>query len=149
MSFTTGTTRICESVSGGLIQSWFIASDDLDSDDVAYSSQLRDKNWSWTTRTLMNLGGPDTNYWFNGTAIHRECVVCKLPTVGIKVQRFKSILSWPTNMEMWDKWAEEYCKISLDDEDVDEDAAHQFYLDHKEEMDEGAEVLWPEYEPGN
>lgn len=35
MSFTTGTKRICESVSGGLLQSWFIASDDLESDGTS------------------------------------------------------------------------------------------------------------------
>lgn len=35
MSFTTGTTRICESVSGGQVQGWLISADDLEEDGTS------------------------------------------------------------------------------------------------------------------
>lgn len=35
MSFSTGTTRICESVSGGLIQAWLISADDMEQDGTS------------------------------------------------------------------------------------------------------------------
>ncbi len=124
-----------------------IIADELDDDDIPYSPRKREKNWRWFTSALLPLGiTGHTNVFAVGTALHRECVVCRLPENGIRLETFSAVQSWPNRQDLWDKWLQIYLDSSEDDTDLRSNTALEFYIEHKEEMDEGAEVLWPSYE---
>jgi predicted phage terminase large subunit-like protein len=119
-----------------------IVVDDPEGDDAAYSEVLREHRRSWYLKGVLKAGSPTTNHLVIGSNIHMECLVSHLTkTPGFQVFKYQSIIKWPLNMNLWDKWEQ----ILLDNPD-DPTVARQFYLDNKDEMDEGAEVLWPEYE---
>ncbi len=124
-----------------------IIPDDLDDDDIPYSPTKRRRNNEWVDRTLLNLGVVGrTNIWFNGTAIHRDCVVCRNPKRGIRMQTFSAIQSWPERMDMWNEWEDILLDPSEWDADIRSAKALKFYNDNMKEMNKGADVLWPEYE---
>ena len=91
-----------------------------------------------------------------GTVIHRDALVVhclKNPAYTAKGNArlgpggppiYQAVESWATNEELWDEWRDVF-KNREDPQNVL--TAYQFYLDHEEEMLEGARVLWPEYVP--
>lgn len=123
-----------------------VIADDLDDDDVPFSAVKRERNWSWVTRNLLNLGTPETNYWFNGSALHPECTICKLPSAGVKIKTFPSIINWPERMDLWMRWADILHDLSVEDLDDRDEIAREFYHDNEDAMNHGAKVLWPEWE---
>ncbi len=124
-----------------------IISDDLDDDDIPFSPKKREKNIRWVEGNLLNLGKTDhTNYFFVGTALHQECVVCQLPKKGIHIETFSSIIEWPDRMDLWRKWEDMLIDLTQHDVEKRKRKAKAFYLRNKKTMDEGSEVLWPEYE---
>ncbi len=80
----------------------------------------------------MNAGDPDTNTVVLGTALHRECIVCRLQqTPGWRVKVFKSIEQWPARMDLWREWE----NILFDYADLDREAkARAFYEANREMM---------------
>lgn len=71
-----------------------------------------------------------------GTILHRDSVLSrKLKLKFWHPVIFRALISYPANIDMW----EEYTKI-YKYEGVDE--AHNFYLENKKKMDEGAVLLW-------
>lgn len=123
-----------------------IIADDLDDDDTPFSALKRERNWSWVTRNLLNLGSPQTNYWFNGSALHPECIICRLPKAGVKIHTFKSIIEWPERMDLWSGWSDMLHDLSVDDLDEREERARGFYESNRDDMEAAAVVLWPEWE---
>lgn len=114
--------------------------DDPENDESAASPTQRAKTWSWFFAAVMKAGEPGTNFVVVGTVINGECMVAKLPDVpGWKCRHYQSIMQWPHRMDLWNEWS----TLFYDDEDQ----ADAFYLVNKEDMDEGAEVLWEQYEP--
>lgn len=104
----------------------------------------RERTWEWLVRDVCNAGSPTTNIVVLGTALHRECIVCRAQaTVGWRSQLFRSVVSWPERMDLWREWEE--CLHDHDDP-AREDRARLFYLTRKADMDRGALVLWPERE---
>ena len=62
-------------------------------------------------------------------------------------ERMKMIYAFPTNAELWEQYAEILAESMRAERDGA--AATEFYREHRAEMDEGAEVAWPErFEPG-
>ena len=124
-----------------------IISDDLDDDDIPFSPKKREKNNRWVDSNLLNLGlTGHTNYFFAGTALHQECVVCSLPKRGIHIETFSSIVNWPDRMDLWRKWEDTLIDLTEHDVDKRKRKAKAYYLRNKKLMNKGAEVLWPEYE---
>lgn len=112
--------------------------DDLENDTNVRSRKQRDKLEEWLDEAIDNLGSVDgsMDILYIGTILHRDSVLnrkLKLkfwhPTV------FRALVSYPTNIDMW----EEYTKI-YKYEGVDE--AHNYYLENKALMDSGAVLLW-------
>lgn len=120
--------------------------DDPEGDEVAYSTAKRTSTRDWATKGVFKAGGPDTNIIIAGTVVHRDCLVAhcaKLP--GWRVLRFRSIRTWPTRMDLWDQWEQILRDNTIPTEDADKQA-RDFFLAKKPEMEDGAEVLWPERE---
>lgn len=59
-----------------------------------------------------------------------------------KGKTFKALYEFPKNIKLWDKYWSIRCFAMQHDEP--NSVATQFYIDHREEMDEGAVVAWPE-----
>ncbi|KKN73330.1 hypothetical protein LCGC14_0401430 [marine sediment metagenome] len=125
-----------------------VISDDLDDNDCKYSPTKRDKNWAWTQDTLFPLGTEGvTNFWFNGTAIHPDCVVARLPKqAGVACPTFSSIVTWPERAELWAEWERIYLDPAEFDVEKRRAEAVEFFRSNRVEMERGAEVLWPEAE---
>lgn len=109
------------------------------------SPLMRDRTWEWLTKDVCNAGDPRTNIIVLGTALHRECIVCRCQvTPGWRSQVFRSVIEWPARMDLWREW--EDVLLDHDNERREADAL-AFYESHRAEMDSGAVVLWPEREP--
>jgi predicted phage terminase large subunit-like protein len=120
--------------------------DDPEGDEAAYSKVKRNSTRDWATKGVFKAGGPETNIIIAGTVVHRECLVAhcaQLP--GWRVLKFKSIRTWPTRMDLWAEWERILQDNSIGTEEADQNA-RDYYLANRAEMDEGAEVLWPERE---
>lgn len=118
--------------------------DDLDNDELVLSGKQRRKTWNWLTRAAIPAGSKNTNMLFVGTAQHRDDTLQRLKlTPGWDVETFQSIISWPKNMKLWDKWEEFYNDV-LNPERLDD--ARAFFSRNQAAMILGADVLWPESE---
>jgi predicted phage terminase large subunit-like protein len=119
--------------------------DDPQNLDDAYSETQLEKDYYWLTADVLKAGEPCTNFMVIGTALHASCLVCRLEhTPGWQFRRFASLITEPIRQELWAQWREHLYRH----DDPERDAkAHTFYLKHQTEMDEGAEVLWPERFP--
>jgi predicted phage terminase large subunit-like protein len=88
-----------------------------------------------------------TNFWFNGTAIHRDCVVCRLPRdANVQCKTFRAIVDMPHAMDLWQRWQMILNDPSEDDPHKRKHNALKFYRKHEDAMDKGAKVLWPSVE---
>lgn len=124
-----------------------IICDDLQNDESVESPIQRDKDYEWLNRVLIPAGNKDTNILVVGTALHRGDIQQRLKkTPGWHNDTFKSIVRWPDALRsLWLEWSTIYSD-PLIPEDEREVTAKEFYEQHFEAMNEGAEVLWPEKE---
>jgi predicted phage terminase large subunit-like protein len=121
-----------------------IICDDLQNDDHIASSWQRQRSRDWFQGTLLNAGTKATNIVNLATALHREALAMQLHrTPGWNSRIFKAIERWPNNMTLWHTWEQTYTNF---DNAERLDTAWQFYDEHRAEMHEGVELLWPEEE---
>lgn len=121
-----------------------IVCDDLQNDSHISSATQREHSRNWFEGTLLKAGTKDTNFVHVATALHREALAMQLlEAPGWISKRFASIEQWPTNMSLWKTWEDHYT------ENTERDRvgyAQVFFQDHRQEMEAGAKVLWPEVE---
>lgn len=124
--------------------------DDLENDDDVQSENLRGRVWNWFRRALLPAGSPRTNVLFVGTALHPDDCLQKIKigkdVAGWRISSFSALPKEPLRQDLWDKWRTIFTNLSLTSEQRGIEA-RQFYEANKAEMDEGAELLWPEREP--
>lgn len=124
--------------------------DDLENDDDVQSETQRDRVWRWFRRALLPAGTPKTNVLFVGTALHPDDCLQKIKlgkdVVGWRMSSFSALVREPDRQDLWDKWRLLFKDMSSTSEQR-EVAARMFYQEHREEMERGAELLWPEREP--
>jgi hypothetical protein len=71
-----------------------------------------------------------------GTILHRDSVLArKLKLKFWHPAIFRSLISYPTNMTMWEEYSNIYRHEGVDE-------ARNYYLENKELMDKGAKLLW-------
>lgn len=117
--------------------------DDIENDVNVESPAYRKKLQGWVEKTVLKLGPADgsLDVVMVGTVLHYDAVLVRLSQApGWDVRHFRAIETWPDRMDLWDRWQE----IFLNDSET---AAFAFYQDNQVDMDEGALVNWPEYEP--
>ncbi len=121
-----------------------IVCDDLQNDGHMASAALRESSRQWFHGTLLKAGTKRTNLINLATALHRDALAMQLhQTPGWQSRKFQAIEHWPTNQELWSDWEKIYCDIeSLQSRKT----ACDFYEQHRQAMDEGAVLLWPEEE---
>jgi predicted phage terminase large subunit-like protein len=121
-----------------------IICDDLESDDHTRSPTARETSRDWFNGTLLKAGTPDTNVVHLATALHRDALAMRLSrTPGWNSRVFRAIIQWPAAMSLWQQWETIYTAVDRSDADR---AARAFYEEHRDEMNTGARVLWPELE---
>lgn len=122
-----------------------VIGDDLENDEAVVSPEQREKLARWFFRALMKIGQPDTVYVVVGTILHYDSLLANLlKKPGWKGRKFRSVIKWATS-KLWEEWEALYTEIKDGAEEA-ERLADAFFAEHKEEMLEGAEVLWPERE---
>ncbi len=112
--------------------------DDLENDTNVKSRKQRDKLEDWLDEAVENLGSVDGSMdtLYIGTILHRDSVLArKLKLKFWHPVIFRSLISYPTHMELWEEYSELYKYISIED-------AHNFYMENKALMDKGAVRLW-------
>jgi hypothetical protein len=111
-----------------------IVVDDPQNKDHIVSELQRSRSWEWFTKDVMNAGSPRTNVVVLGTALHVDCIVCRLQkTPGWRTSVFKQIVEMPKRMDLWREW-----ELILHDwpDDSREAKALAFYKAHEAEMNE-------------
>ena len=92
----------------------------------------------------MKAGTARTNVVNLATALHREALAMELHRrPGWKSRIFKAIQRWPENMSLWQEWEALFTDI---ENPRYRRTARTFYEQHRQAMDAGAIVLWPEEE---
>lgn len=132
----------------GIYRPDLLIGDDLENQDQIRSESLRDFiRFTWFNKDVLFAGGEEgseMDIFIVGTILGKDSLLNALLNPeeypGWKCRRFKSVIKF-SNSALWDDWTEIY-KNRFDAERLD--TALQFFEDHKEEMLEGTEILWPE-----
>jgi predicted phage terminase large subunit-like protein len=121
-----------------------IICDDLENDDQMRSPAAREHSRDWFHGTLLKAGTPETNIINLATALHRDALAMRLlHTPGWKSRVFRAIERWPEAMSLWHDWETIYTAIDRSDAQI---MGRAFFELHRDEMETGARVLWPELE---
>lgn len=121
-----------------------IVCDDLENDEHIESARRREHSSRWFHGTLLKAGNGRTNIVNLATALHRDALAMTLHrTPGWSSHLFAAVLRWPDDAALWNRWEELYCDWERPDSRSE---ARRFYDEHREQMDAGAELLWPEEE---
>ena len=121
-----------------------IICDDLQNDGHTESARQRDRSRAWFHGTLLKAGTSRTNLLNLATALHRDALAMELGrTAGWTSRTFKAIERWPEAMSLWEAWETLYTNLENPRSRRD---ARAFYDRHREAMDAGSVLLWPEEE---
>ncbi len=121
--------------------------DDIESEESVKTLEQREKLKDWFTKSVLNVGSEETNFFFIGNLHHHNCLLAeytapdKHPDWHKKI--YKAIISEPANTHLWDQWVlirlgrmpySGFTAPGLSDD---------FYDDHEEDMEKGAQTIWP------
>lgn len=112
--------------------------DDIENDEQVRSPEQRDKLQQWLTKTVLPLGGAGAKFdvVYIGTILHYDSVLSRtLANPMWTSARFKALLQWPDNTQLWDRWEETL-------RNQGEPAADAFYIEHEADMLAGSIVSW-------
>ena len=119
--------------------------DDVTHGERVFSEVQREKAKRQFYTDIRNAGYPGTSYIFMGTTIHAEDLLTKLSKEPLwNAFLYKAVEKWPENMGLWAEWEEILSNRQNPNREAD---AQIFYMEHQEEMERSAKVLWPEREP--
>jgi predicted phage terminase large subunit-like protein len=128
----------------GAARPTLIVCDDLQNDEHMLSARQRERSRNWFHGTLLKAGTSRTNVVHLATALHREALAMQLhETPGWTSRIFQAIQTWPANLTLWQEWEALYTDLRNPSY---RELALAFYRQHRADMDEGADVLWPEEE---
>lgn len=121
-----------------------VVCDDLQEIDAITSTMTRERDRLWFDGSVLKIGTRETNFINLCNALHRDALGSVLQrNAAWRTRVFSSIIEWPANMGLWEQWA----GLLHNYEDPQALAtASAFYNEHFAAMNEGARVLWPEWE---
>ena len=127
--------------------------DDLENDENVRDKSQRDKVEHYVLSAIVGLAGPagGMDVFWVGTSLHYDAAINRVARKpGWRRRIFRSIMTWPDRMDLWDTWEGIYTSAAAgEDEDKEraEAEALAFYQANKAEMERGAVVSWPEVRP--
>jgi predicted phage terminase large subunit-like protein len=115
----------------------------------ASTPEQRQKLRDWFSQTVMPLGDPKgkrTAFVYMGTTVHHESLLMHIlySRSDFTTQLYRAIIEYPTRMDLWEECRLIY--VNRENPKRAEDS-REFYNEHFDEMNEGANVLWPEVQP--
>jgi len=122
-----------------------IVVDDIEEIEGVQSPVQREQLRRWFRGSLMRSGWRDTKVVVIGNLLHHDCLLANLlknPLFDSVV--FKALEAYPVRADLWSQWRGLVTDLSNPNK---EKAGHQFYEQHRAEMDEGAKVAWPDAMP--
>jgi hypothetical protein len=121
-----------------------IVCDDLQNDGHIRSALQREHSREWFHGALLKAGTARTNVVNLATALHRDALAMQLHrTPGWTSRLFKAIVRWPEHTSLWQQWEAILTDLSKPRYKT---AAREFYDEHRQAMDSGTILLWPEVE---
>jgi hypothetical protein len=125
-----------------------IICDDVVNQMNSFTEDQRTKVKDWIETTVLPVLVPGGTFIYLGNTWHSDDVVSKYMTDPrfIVQKRRGAIISEAKNQELWQKWGSIMLNIMVEPK-TRRQLANAFYLEHKEAMDEGTEVLWSERYP--
>ena len=119
--------------------------DDPQTNKSARSVTQTENRWENISASMKGLAGPGVDL-----AMVATITVIKKGDLAEKIlerwngKRFGILRSMPRNMKAWDEYDEEVQRIRLEVSDIPERnrLVNQYYLEHREELDAGAEAAW-------
>ncbi|MDP4092587.1 MAG: phage terminase large subunit [Bacillota bacterium] len=117
-----------------------IVLDDIENDENVRTPDQRKKLENWFLKAVSKAGDDYTDIMYIGTLLHYDSLLAKvLRNPGYKCVKYKAVLSFATNKEYWDRWERIYTDLSNENHEID---AQNFFVENKNEMLQGTEVLW-------
>ncbi len=118
--------------------------DDGEKRDRVRNPEQRIIWWDFLSKDVLKLGAREGGcaYFVRGTILHTDSMLARLMTdPGWSSVKYKAILSWPEDLELWERCGQIWKDLTLGD--ARQRAARAFYMANREAMDEGVEVLDP------
>jgi len=125
--------------------------DDIENDENVRSPDQRKYLRNWFDKVVMLSGSKYTDVVVIGTILHYDSLLNNLLQVpGYRRRKYKAVIKDSDSL-LWDDWANIYKdlgKSQIMDPETGEAGnvkeAREFYEVHKEEMNAGVKVIWPE-----
>ncbi|MGF6148931.1 phage uncharacterized protein, C-terminal domain [Kingella potus] len=115
--------------------------DDIENDEAVRNPAQRDKLEDWLKQSVLQLGGVGQKFdvVYIGTILHYDSVLNRTLNNPIwHSARFKAMIEWPDNMDLWQEWETILCNNGK----AGEAMAQAFYEAHQAEMMAGAQTSW-------
>ena len=117
-----------------------ILCDDLENDENVNTTEQRKKLRNWFYKAVSKAGDTYTDIVYIGTLLHYDALLANVArNPSYKAVKYRGVISFAVNRELWDAWERIFTDLSNDGRQED---AKAFYEANREEMLEGAEVLW-------
>lgn len=117
-----------------------IVLDDIENDENVRTPEQRQKLLNWFDKAVSKAGDDYTDIVYIGTLLHYDSLLAKiLKRAGYRSVKYKAVLSFAKNQELWDRWEEIYVDLANDNRDKD---ALAYFETHRDAMLEGTAVLW-------
>lgn len=114
--------------------------DDVENDENVRTPEQRRKLMNWFTKAVAKAGDWYTDIVLIGTMLHYDSLLANImKNATYQSVKYKAVLSWATNSELWDEWERIYTDLDNPNHEVD---AALFFQKRKEAMLEGTNVLW-------
>ncbi|WP_113673485.1 phage terminase large subunit [Vallitalea guaymasensis] len=114
--------------------------DDVENDENVNTPEQRKKLANWFYKAVSKAGDTYTDIVYIGTMLHYDSLLAKvLKNPSYKCVKYKGIISFAKNQDLWDAWEQIY--IDLENDQREEDAK-AFFESNKQDMLEGTSVLW-------
>jgi hypothetical protein len=129
----------------------FALIDDPETEESVSSEKKKDqdKMLAVIQKSIGGLSGPGKkiSVLWRGTILKRHCLIDQFTDIDIHPEwqgcRQAALIRWPDKMELWNKYQDIWMGGKQDKSDSDARKAMAFYIEHRTEMDAGAEVAWP------
>lgn len=127
-----------------------IVCDDLeDAKTNAATPEQRTKLRDWFSSVVMPLGDPKgekTALVYMGTTVHFDSLLIQIlyRRSDFVTRVFRALIEQPTRGDLWEACREIY---QAHENPKRKAEAEAYYAEHFDEMNEGARVLWPDFQP--
>ncbi len=129
--------------------------DDIENEAEVASAEQRENKREWFEKSLLKAGVMNkTNVIVVGTILHYDSLLARLVGEGSGtkefpgwiVRRYQAVLTFSERRDLWEEWESLYSARKDRDGRTGPAEAELFFNEHRVEMLQGTEVLWPERE---